>query len=510
MEHARDDLGLDGNSAVTGTRGIDSGLVRAVELWPDRPAFRHAGAEMTYAQLWERAGALAACLRAHGVQAGDRVAIAMTKGLEMPVAIHGIWMAGAAFVPLDTAAPVARLASILEDCAIQVVVGADRSAALLRRLSTERPVTIVGAHVEGADCVMPEPAPVGFRRAENAPCDLAYIIFTSGSTGTPKGITHTHGSGLAFARAWAQHYGLTGKDIFFCTVPLHFDFSLADFLAAPLAGSVTELVPEAALLFPASLVELLDRSGATIWSTVPYAVIQMCERGAAETRDLSRLRWLIYGGEPMPPAKLPAIRSVLGAQISNSYGPAEVNQVTEYTVPDDHPISEPIPIGRPMPHAELAGSSDGELLVASSSMMRGYWNRPDLDAAAFVMRAGRRFYRTGDAVSRDERGLWLFHGRADRQVKLRGHRVELDEIEMVLSAHPAVSEVAVIVSEDGLSAAAFVTLLPGAAAAPEDLRTHAVARLPSYAIPNRIDIRESFARTGTGKIDRKALRTESA
>ena len=494
---------------MTGTHGIDAGLVRAVELWPDRTAFRHMNATLTYAQLWERARELAACLQDHGVRQGDRVAIAMTKGLEMPVAIHGIWMAGAAFVPLDPAAPVARLASILDDCDIRLVVGADRSARLLRQLAVQRPLTILGTQIEGADCVVPGPAPPEFRPAVNSPEDLAYIIFTSGSTGTPKGITHTHASGLAFARAWAEHYRLTVEDVFFCTVPLHFDFSLADFFAAPLAGATTELVPEPVLLFPASVAELLERSGATIWSTVPYAVIQLCERGAAETRDLSRLRWLIYGGEPMPPAKLPAIRRIMDARISNSYGPAEVNQVTQYTVPEDHSIADPIPIGHPMSHADLARTDEGELLVASPSMMRGYWNRPDLDAAAFVLRDGRHFYRTGDAVSRDDRGLWHFHCRADRQVKLRGHRVELDEIEMVLCAHPAVSEAAAVVAEDGLSAWAFVTLSPDTNA-PEDLRAHAAAQLPNYAVPDRIEIREGFARTGTGKIDRKALRTETA
>jgi len=258
--------------------------------------------------------------------------------------------------------------------------------------------------------------------------------------------------------------------------------------------------------FPASIGALLEKSGATIWSTVPFALIQLTERGATEERNLSRLRWVLFGGEPMSPHAIAALRKIVPAQISNSYGPAEVNQVSEYTVPIDHPLDEPVPIGSPTPHATLLQDEDGVLLVSAPSMMRGYWRRPDLDANAFVERDGQRFYRTGDLVGMGADGLWRFGGRMDRQVKVRGHRVELDEVEHALAAHEAVSEAAAVLSADGMTLAGFATLHPAAkeidAAA---LKSHVMGLLPPYAVPATVTILQDFQRTTTGKIDRRVL-----
>ena len=389
---------------------IDAALAKAAVKWPQNIAYRFNSTSLTYDALLAQAKATAACLVAAGVQPGDRVAIAMTKGLEMPVAIHAIWMAGGAFVPLDPTAPTSRLVGIIEDCEISVVISADRNSDLIEKILQDCTVKIVGAQIDGAECFLPAAQVADFEAHQNKPDDLAYIIFTSGSTGTPKGICHTFGSGTAFAHAWLRTYALRSDDVFFSTVPLHFDFSLADFFASAMVGASVELVPEQVLLFPASVAKLLEESGGTVWSSVPYTFIQLCERGAVETRDLSSLRWLIYGGEPLPPSALPLLRATFQANISNSYGPAEVNQVSEYTVPEDHPIDEPIPIGACMDHASFERTSDDELLVASTSMMRGYWKRPDLNRKAFSELNGVRYYHTGDRVEKDSLGRWTFLG----------------------------------------------------------------------------------------------------
>lgn len=489
------------------TYGIDAFLRAALPAHSDRIAFRCGSASVSYADLDHRARALAAQLRDLGVSAGDRIGIAMTKGVEMPIAIHAIWMAGAAFVPLDPMAPPARLASVIKECDIGVLVGAPRSAPVLEKIAALHPVIILGADVAGADChQFCEDVPVEFVPAVNHPDDMAYIMFTSGSTGAPKGMVHTHGSGRAFVQMWADLYDLRADDVFFTTTPLHFDFSLADFFAGPIAGATTELVPEALQTFPASVSALLEKSRATIWSTVPFSLMQVCDHGAPETRDFSRMRWIIYGGEPMPPHHIKRLRDTTPAEISNSYGPAEVNQVTEYTVPHDHPLEEAVPIGTATPHAYLRrDEGDGTLLVAASSMMRGYWNRPDLDAKVFTNINGTRFYRTGDLASQGVDGLWRFGGRADRQIKLRGYRVELDEVEHALAAHPAVSEVAAVLSADRLTLTGFVTVTADQSVDEAELKMHTAALVPAYAVPARIVIRDNFPRTGTGKLDRKAL-----
>ncbi len=485
---------------------IDEALETAATNWPDRHAFRYREATLSYSTLWEKAKATSESLRQNGVKPGDRVAIAMTKGLEMPIAIHGIWMAGAAFVPLDTTAPVERSDTIIRDCSISVVIGSERNVAYLEKLAAVCRVTFLGVEVPNAHCVFPSTSPQSFEPLRNAPDDLAYIIFTSGSTGAPKGICHTFASGTAFAHAWAAHYQPRMDDVFFCTVPLHFDFSLADFFVPAMVGAMTELVAEQVLLFPASLAALLETSGGTIWSSVPYTFIQLCERGAAQDRDLTCLRWLIYGGEPMPPSSLPLLRDTFSAFISNSYGPAETNQVSEYTVTADHPTDQPIPIGQCLNHAMFRRADDGELLVASNSMMTGYWNRPDLNEEVFVDVDNVRFYRTGDRVEKGPSENWMFLGRVDRQAKVRGYRVELDEVELAMASHACVSEAAVVISSDGLMIHGFVTPAPGEKIELSRLKDHLSEKLPRYMVPGALEVLEAFSKTSTGKINRRKLK----
>ena len=485
--------------------GLGALLTERLALSPDRPAFRFSGQVLTYAELDLRAGAVGRTLADMAVEPGDRVGIVMTKGLEMPVAIHGIWKAGAAFVPLDTSSPAGRIAQIIEECGIRVLVSSERNAELAAQLAVQTGATVVDAGN------LKQSQSGDFSPVTNRKDDIAYVIFTSGSTGRPKGIVHTHGSGRAFAEMWSRLYDVKQDDVCFCTVPLHFDFSLADFMAVPISGACTELVPEAALSFPASLAALMEQSGATIWSTVPHALIQLCERGAIEARDLSHLRLVIFGGEPLAPGKLKMIRKSLGTfELSNSYGPAEVNQVTVYQVPEDHPADRAIPIGGPTDHAELAVDDKDMLLVRTPAMMRGYWGRPDLDGAAFAVREGKTFYRTGDLAKQGDEGLWRFIGREDRQVKLRGYRVELDEVERVLAGHQGVSEAAVVVSPDGLSLIAHITRALESEVQQDTLAEYASSLLPPYAVPSDYVIRESFTRTTTGKIDRRALAQETS
>lgn len=485
--------------------GLDALLAQRVRLTPDRPAFRFTGDVLSYRHLDTRARNLGDRLGKQSVRPGDRVGIVMTKCLEMPVAVHAIWMSGAAFVPLDTSSPMDRMAQIIDDCGITVLVTSPRNEKLANSLAKRTGATVIVADVAGPF----EDAPA-FEPVANNADDIAYIIFTSGSTGRPKGIVHTHGSGRAFAEMWTRLYNVQADDVCFCTVPLHFDFSLADFIAIPISGASTELVPEAVMSFPASLAKLMDEAGATIWSTVPHALIQLCERGAVETRDLSALRLVIYGGEPLVPAKLPLIRESLGTfELLNSYGPAEVNQVTVYKVPDDHPTDRPIPIGDPTDHAELAVDDGNILLVHSPAMMCGYWGRDDLNADAFVTIDGKTFYSTGDLAEQGPEGLWRFIGREDRQVKIRGYRVELDEIERVLASHDGVSEAAVVPTSDKLALVGHVTLTPGGTLEASDLIAHVSATLPPYAVPSDFVIRDTFMRTTTGKIDRRALARET-
>jgi len=503
---------------------------------PGHEAFRFEGQSLTYAELVDRSNRLAHTLASEGVGRHDRVGIYMTKGLDLPVAIYGILKAGAAYVPIDPAAPPARVAFILQDCGIRHIVTnaerARRAVGIARDVSSL--VCIVGAEATGpsdtARCVpwqavggYPGDAP-DIRLVDD---DLAYIMYTSGSTGVPKGLMHTHASGRSYATLSAREYGVRSDDRLGNHSPLHFDMSTFEFLTGPLCGATTVIIAEEATLFPRRLAELIERERLTFWYSVPLALMQLLERGALEDRDLSSLRWVLFGGEPFPPKHLARLAALWPhARFSNSYGPAEVNQCTAYHVPPG-PIDPeiPIPIGRPWPGAEalivdeeghrVAAGGSGELLIRSSTMMRGYWARPDLNRVAFLRQAlfpdyDQVYYRTGDLVREREDGNLLFLGRRDRQIKIRGYRVELEEVEAVISSLPGVAEAAAVDvrDDDGVVIVAAVILDVSAAPDVDTIRRGAAARLSSYAVPSRIDIRATFPRTGSGKADRPALRAE--
>jgi amino acid adenylation domain-containing protein len=514
-------------------------LDRAADSDADREALRFADRSLSYAELIRRADRLANVLVDHGVRRGDRVGILLPKALETGVAVYGILRSGACYVPLDPLAPLQRLALTLRDAGVRVVVSGESRRRSLEALvlpaSESGLETIVGLESRGD--IPPAIAVVTARElaaaSEHAPLgpwtqdDLAYLLYTSGSTGRPKGILHSHSSALAFAEVARATYGLGHDDRVSQHAPLHFDLSTLDYFATAAAGGTTVIVSEAHTKLPASLSALMESERLTVLYCVPLALVQLLERGAIEQRDLSSLRWVIFGGEP---ASVKHIRRLVElwphARFSNIYGPTEVNGCTCWTLPREIPESTTaFPIGRPLANVEtlvvdsegreLPAGERGELLVRSPTRMRGYWGRADLDRAATVRRVGPggfedNFHRTGDAVVRDADGVFWFHGRLDRQVKSRGHRVELDEVESILLSHPAVETAAAFVVPDRAGS----QVIHGSAVLRDramdigeaELRAHCLERLPGYAVPERIEILSEFPRTTTGKIDRMALR----
>lgn len=508
----------------------------AAERDPERDAIRFSGASLTYGELADRTDRLARVLHERGVRRGDRVGIYATKGLHSAVAIHGIMKAGAAYVPLDPGAPVGRAALITRDCGIQHLVSHPAQAASVRDLLAEGAElrTVVG--VESADA--PDGVALPWTEVEASPplprleglseLDLAYILYTSGSTGVPKGVVHTHRSALAFAKVAAKTYGFEPSDRVTNHAPLHFDLSTLDYFATAIAGGTTVVIPEGHTKLPASLSKLLQDEAVTVLYAVPLALAHLLLYGALEKRDLTRLRWVLFGGEPFPPKHLRELMMHLpGARFANIYGPTEVNGVTHWPL---RPIPEgseaAIPIGSAYENVDLRivdGSGEpvmqgetGEMWVHSPTMMQGYWGRPDLDEAAFAVctdaQGERRYHRTGDLAYEDEEGILHFLGRKDRQIKTRGYRVELDEVESVLTLHADVETAAVFGVPDGHGSTAIeaaVVLKPGTGATGADLMSHAAGTLPPYALPERLDIVEALPRTSTDKISRVRLREQA-
>ena len=487
---------------------------------PDHLAYRIDGTSISYSDLAMRSSQVANWLMDLGIKKGDRVGIFMSKSLEIPITLSAIWKAGAAFVPIDPASPPQRVQAILNDCNITLIFADRARRRVLQKLKGLR--IIIGLEPGEIDA----PITLSWDSADSfsttrpdlalASSDLAYIMYTSGSTGAPKGLMHTHHSGMSYARLSGALYEVQPTDRLTNHSPLHFDMSTFEYLTAPLHGASTIIVSEATSMFPTALAELIENEQVTFWYSVPLALTQMLLRGGLSERNIGSLRWVLYGGEPFPIKHLRRLMTLCpNARFSNVYGPAEVNQCTYFHF--DHPPKkddQPIPIGQTWAETEHRIMDEreqpvtkGELWIHSSTMMQGYWNQPDLTAEKFRNLDGKCFYRTGDLIEEKDDLLW-FMGRMDRQIKTRGYRVELDEVESAVLAHDAVDETAVIScphpEDDTLKIIAFVVLNRKDVDNAE-LKRAASERLPAYAVPEAWHVIAQFPKTGSGKVDRNAL-----
>ncbi len=503
-------------------------MTAAAERRPDHPAVVCRDQVLSYGRLEARSGRLARLLADAGVRPGDRVGLLMNKSPDCLTAVYGVMKAGAAYVPLDPTSPPRRHAFVLNDCDVACLITEPRKRAACGAAiaAGARITTVFGASadVDGAKALgewtgLDDGPSLTVSRD---PDDLCYVLYTSGSTGTPKGIMHTHASGVAWARTATRAFGLHGDDRLSNYAPLHFDLSTLDLFGSALLGATMVMIPEEYARLPASMAGLLASERVTIFYTVPYALIQLVLQGGLDRHDFAALRWVLFGGEPMSVKHLAALmRAWPDARFANVYGPTETNGCTYHVLPGPPSGDAPLPIGRLNDGAEamivderlepVPPGSSGELLIRAPTNMRGYWNRPDLNAGVFFDPGDGRgdFVRTGDIVRESPDGSLEFLGRRDRLIKSRGNRVELDDVEAVLAACEFVEEAAVFARPDdtgSLVIHAAATLLDGTGAGEAELRRHLKAHLPPYAQPVGLEIHASFPRTATGKIDRRRLR----
>ena len=509
-------------------------LPASAQRFGDRPAVRCLGEELTYTEFDHRAGQLAATLVEAGVARGDRVGLHLHKSLESIIGIHGILRAGAAYVPLDPLAPPTLLRTIVADCGIRVLVTHDLRRTSVAAVAEDCDIThVVGLSESLAGSVVTNSWADVAARSPIEPVaaladDLAYVMYTSGSTGEPKGIMHTHRSGMAFTRLSAAKFDLDEHDRLANFAPLHFDISLLEMFTGPAVGACVVILTEPYLRMPASLAAHLADEQCSVTYTVPSTYQQLLQRGGLENHDLSSLRMVLFGGEIFPPARAAEfMQHVPNATMVNVYGPAEVNVCTLYHF-DTRPDPEvQIPIGMAWGDTEtrvvgadgrpVADGETGELVVRTATMMQGYWNRPDLDAAAFdqaIAPGGRteRWYRTGDVVEQAKDGTLTFLGRRDHQVKIRGHRLELESVEAVLGDIPKIEQAVVglrpgAASGDDELVAAVITA-PDVEIDSGEVRRLLAEHLPPYAVPSEILTVAEMPRTPSGKIDRRSVRAD--
>ena len=512
----------------------------AAEKRPDSPSFRDGDSTLSYAQLEQQSNQLANMLREYGLQAGDRVAVFLPRCTLTAVAVYGILKAGGVFVPVDPTFSAAALNNVLQSCTARFLLTKSSKVRTLRQLlNSEHPIEVlIGMEdeqlgdVPALTATVPWTALTEFdsrngtslagQVSEESP---AYIMYSSGSTGAPKGITHSHRSGLAYAKYSVEAYSVGHDDVIANHSPLNFDMSTFGYFSSCLACASTLIIPAAYAKMPASLASLCSEHRVTIWYSVPLALAQMLRSGAIHECDLSSLRWILYGGEPFPVSELRELMRLLPqAEVSNVYGPAEVNQCTIYNVPRSllDGAASNVPIGQVWEGAQglllsddneiVEGDQPGELVIASDTMMLGYWARPDLDERAYYFYDNQgkstQYYRTGDWVRRDSDGNLWFLGRHDRQIKIRGYRVELDAIERELHEHSAIQEACVFwIRKDGeKEIRSQVVSVGNAPLDVNELREFLRNRISPYAVPAQIDIVDTLPRNSNGKTDRVSLR----
>ncbi len=494
----------------------------------ERIAVVDAERELSYAELDARSNSLAATLIECGVKSGDRVGLLLEKSIESVIAIYGTLKAGATYVPLDDQAPVRRLAYIARDAAIACIVSSETRANVCRRMAEEGVAlrTVIGCtgRDEGEQRIpqwlawsdVEQRAPVA-PSIEVDPNALAYILYTSGSTGEPKGVMLSHANGLAFVEWAAREVGITPQDRLSSHAPFHFDLSTFDLFAAACAGATVVLVARELSIFPVTLTRFIAEQAITVWYSVPSALTALVLRGELDGIPLPSLRVVIFAGEVFPTKYLKQLMELVPQpRYLNFYGPTETNVCTWYEVPCGDPLLESLPIGRPLPGvraliaredgAPVQEGEVGELVIGGPTVMHGYWADPERTARSLRGEGDERHYRTGDLVRRRGDGELLFVGRRDTQIKTRGYRVELGEIEAALSSIESVIESAVVALPDETITnrlkAFVVTSTPVSEA---QLTRLCRDRLPSHMIPDEIEFRSELPKSSTGKVDRRAL-----
>ncbi|MFH9176777.1 amino acid adenylation domain-containing protein [Streptomyces albogriseolus] len=498
-----------------------------VAAGPERTAVSHGHERLTYAELNAEANRIARLLTAHGAGPGRIVALALERGLRLLPALLAVLKTGAAYLPLDPGQPAERLRLVVEDAAPVALVTEQAHAHLAHDavpavLLDDPQVTADLARRSGADLTDAE------RHGPTGPSDTAYIIHTSGSTGRPKGVPVPHANVVRLFAAAAEHFDFRADDVWTLFHSYAFDFSVWEIWGALLHGGRLVVVPYAVSRSPREFLDLLHREGVTVLNQTPSAFEQLVDADAEHGGDAGALRYVVFGGEALRPARLRPWTERHGLDrpaLVNMYGITETTvHVTHHrlTAADlDDPrragvIGTPLAdlrvhlldaVGRPVPPG-----ATGEMYVSGAGVATGYLHRPELTAERFLDDPygppGTRMYRSGDLARRRPDGTLDYLGRADAQIQLRGFRVEPGEIEAVLVAHPGVARAAVLPRHAGSGAlhlVAYTVPSGDAPVSPADLRAHVAAHLPEHMVPAACVPVDALPLTANGKLDVQAL-----
>jgi amino acid adenylation domain-containing protein len=474
---------------------------------PNAIALTIADTHLTYQELDNRANQLAHVLQARGVKPEVLVGICVGRSLEMVVGLLGILKAGGAYLPLDASYPQERLAHLLETAQPQLLLTQARQHCL--------PATAVPIVCLDGDRLEIDQQPKTSPDVILSPENLAYVLYTSGSTGKPKGVEIPHRALTNFLTSMRSKPGLTSQDTLLAVTTLSFDIAALELFLPLTVGARVVIAPRETAMDGVQLQMLLHQSGATVMQATPATWQLLLKAGWQGNPHLK----ILCGGEALSPRLAQALVQ-RSATLWNLYGPTETTIWSLLACISDGEIAagaESVNIGQPIANTlvyvldeqlqPLPIGIPGELYIGGDGVARGYRYRPDLTSERFIsnpFQPGDRLYKTGDRVRYCADGSLEFLGRLDHQVKVRGFRVELGEVEAILGQHPAVQGAIALVQEDCLMA--YAVTVTGESLTGSDLQSWLQQKLPSYMVPSKIWVLSAFPLTPNGKVDRQALR----
>jgi long-chain acyl-CoA synthetase len=492
---------------------------------PDRTALVCGDTRHGYADLAQRANAVAVALHARGVQRGDRVALFLDNGVEFVAGMLGTLQLGAVFMPINPLTKHDKLAYMLGDARASALLTSSVLAPVwadaLPPASSVHNVFVQGdCEVNDARVQAWPPVSAG-TPALPAPAsidqDLAAIIYTSGSTGFPKGVMLTHLNMVSAARSVSTYLGLRGDDVILCALPLAFDYGLYQVLMAFRVGAT--VVIERNFSFPVKALERMVEERVTVFPGVPTMFSLLMALKNLASFDLAALRLITNTAAALSEAHITELRALFPqATLFSMYGLTECKRVT-YLPPDQLDI-RPTSVGRGMPNEEvwlvddagqrLPNGATGELVIRGSNVMRGYWEKPEETAKRLKPgpNPGEMLLYSGDLFRTDAEGWLYFVARRDDIIKSRGEKVSPREVENALHTIEGIFEVAVVGVPDavlGQAVKAYVTLKPGVQLTEREVIRHCLARLESFMVPKFVEFVAELPKTDTGKIKKTGL-----
>jgi D-alanine--poly(phosphoribitol) ligase subunit 1 len=503
---------------------------------PDAPAVVCRGQTLTYREFAGKAAQIAAVLCHSAAWQGPagnppRVGILASRGIDACVALMGACWAGATYVPIGLKLPEERILTLLSLCNLSAIIADEEGAKLLSEQvlaacppivihTGKAPTTPVNAVVNlialddlPTTLATESPTPPALMAAS----DTAYIIFTSGTTGVPKGVMISAGAARHYVAMITEKLGLQTSDRALETCELSFDFSVHNMFSTWEAGASLHILPATMVM---NAVKFAQNSGLTVWNSVPSLAGMLRQIKALKPDSLSSLRLTVFGGEQLPEGAVTSWQSAApNSTIFNLYGPTEATvfclaQATPLSITPGRAV---VAIGEPLPGNEaaifdahgqtVADGTPGELAIAGVQLADGYLGTPELSAARFPVRDGKRWYLTGDLAIRDAAGTFHCLGRIDNQVKVMGYRVELEEVD----AHLRLTSGADVVGSiawplvDGM-AHGIVSFIGAPTINSAGVIADLKRRIPPYMVPSRVIALEKMPLNQSGKVDRNALR----